>query len=178
KEKPLVYGFGSPLKYSTVDKTGTVSGFFDQKNNWINYPICEGCALEMELGKNYTTKYLTKYFFGKKYYLVPKTVLPNDLESLNKALTLFNDLDYEIRNSNEVSNSEDYLMTKIGGLDNFFTLNLLFFEENPTTKAIKIKLMLEEIPPSRFRTLFIDVPKIIDQNSLYKDIDYDYKRKQ
>lgn len=179
KPKPEVYGFGSPFKYSTVDKTGTVSGFFDQKNNWINYPICESCAIEMELGKNYITKYLTKYFFGKSYFLVPKAVLPNDTEALNNALSLFNEIDYQIKNSDSISSSEDYLMERIGEINNnVFTVNLLFFEENPTTKAIKIKMMLEEIPPSRFRKLFIEIPKIVNNNPLFKDIDYHYKKKQ
>ena len=36
--KELIYGFGSPFKYATVDKPGLVSGFFEQKNNWKNYP--------------------------------------------------------------------------------------------------------------------------------------------
>lgn len=179
QKKAEVFGFGSPFKYSTVDKTGTVSGFFKQANNWINYPICESCAVEMELGKNYVTKYLTKYFFGKNYFLIPKAVLPNDNESLDKALTLFSEIDYQIKNSDEISSSEDYLMEKIGEIENnIFTLNLLFFEENPTTKAIKIKMMLEEIPPSRFRKLFIEVPKIINKNPLYKDLDYHHKKKQ
>lgn len=179
QKKPLVFGFGSPFKYSTVDKTGTVSGFFNQKNNWINYPICESCALEMELGKNYIIKHLTKYFFGKNYYLIPKTVLPNDSENLDTALSLFSEIDYEIKKSNDITSTEDYLMSKIGEFKkNLFTLNLLFFEENATTKAIKIKLMIEEIPPSRFRTLFIEVPKIINNNPLFKDIDYHYKKKQ
>lgn len=177
--KPEVYGFGSPFKYSTVDKTGTVSGFFNQKNNWINYPICESCAIEMELGKNYITKYLIKYFFGKSYFLVPKTVLPNDTEALNDALSLFNEIDYQIKNSESISSSEDFLMERIGGINNnVCTLNLLFFEENPTTKAIKIKMMLEEIPPSRFRKLLIEVPKMVNKNPLFKDIDYHYKKKQ
>lgn len=179
KSKPEVYGFGSPFKYSTVDKTGTVSGFFNQKNNWINYPICESCAIEMELGKNYITKYLTKYFFGKSYFLVPKAVLPNDTESLNDALSLFNEIDYQIKNNESISSSEDFLMERIGDINNnVFTLSLLFFEENPTTKAIKIKMMLEEIPPSRFRKLFIEIPKIVNKNPLFKDIDYHYKKKQ
>jgi CRISPR-associated protein Csh1 len=179
QQKLEVFGFGSPFKYSTVDKTGTVSGFFNQKNNWINYPICESCAIEMELGKSYVSKHLTKYFFGKSYYLVPKAILPNDKKSLNDALTLFSELDYQIKNSSDISSSEDYLMQKIGEIENnIFTLNLLFFEENPTTKAIKIKMMLEEIPPSRFRKLFIEVPKIINKNPLFKDIDYHYKKKQ
>lgn len=177
--KPEVYGFGSPFKYSTVDKTGTVSGFFNQKNNWINYPICESCAIEMELGKNYITKYLTKYFFGKSYYLVPKAVLPNDTEALSNALSLFNEIDYQIKNGESISSSEDFLMERIGEINNnVFTLNLLFFEENQTTKAIKIKMMLEEIPPSRFRKLFIEVPKIINKNPLFKDIIYNKKENQ
>ena len=112
--KIYVYGFGSPFKYSTVDKTGTVSGFFNQKNNWLNYPICESCAIEMELGKNYITKYLTKYFFGKSYYLVPKAILPNDKQSLDNALTLFNKIDYQIKNSETISSKEDFLMEQIG----------------------------------------------------------------
>ena len=177
--KKEVFGFGSPFKYSTVDKTGTVSGFFDQKNNWINYPICESCAIEMELGKNYITKYLTKYFFGKYYFLIPKAVLPNDTNSLDNALSIFNEIDYQIKNSESISSKEDFLMERIGKIsNNVFTLNLLFFEENPTTKAIKIKMMLEEIPPSRFRKLFIEVPKIVNKNPLFKDIDYHYKKKQ
>jgi CRISPR-associated protein Csh1 len=177
--KTNVYGFGSPFKYSTVDKTGTVSGFFNQKNNWVNYPICESCAIEMELGKNYITKYLTKYFFGKSYYLVPKAVLTNDKESLDNALTLFNKIDYQIKNSETISSKEDFLMEQIGETNNnIFTLNLLFFEENPTTKAIKIKMMLEEIPPSRFRKLFIEIPKVVNKNPLFKDIDYHFKKKQ
>ncbi|QTY26844.1 TM1802 family CRISPR-associated protein [Flavobacterium sp. CS20] len=179
KVKPEVFGFGSPFKYSTVDKTGTVSGFFNQKANWINYPICESCAIEMELGKNYIIKYLTKYFFGKSYYLIPKAVFPDDKDSLDNALSLFNEIDYQIKNSEIIGATEDYLMKKIGEVDaNLFTLNLLFYEENATTKAIKIKMMLEEIPPSRFRKLFIEVPKIINKNPLFKDIDYHYKKKE
>src|SRR5699024_5215069 len=90
--KPLVIGFASHYKYSTVDKPGTVSGFFNQKKNWINYPICEDCAINMELGKNYITKNLTKSFFGKRYYLIPKTIIPGDLNSLEDALSLFENI--------------------------------------------------------------------------------------
>ena len=179
KIKTEVFGFGSPFKYSTVDKPGMVSGFFNQKNNWINYPICESCALEMELGKNYITKYLTRNFFGKKYYLIPKTVLPKDDENLEDALSIVKEIDYRINNSDYIASSEDFLLEELGKISkNIFTLTFLFFQENPTTKAIKIKLLLEEIPPSRFRKLFIEVPKVINDNLLFKDIDYHFKKKQ
>ena len=176
EKKGYLYGFGSPFKYATVDKPGTVSGFFRQENNWINYPICEVCALEFELGKNYITKHFSRSFFGKRYYLIPKTVLPNDSQRLNKAIKLFKELAYKV--GDDIERREDYLMERIGGLDNFFTINMLFYEENPTTKAIKIKLMLEEIPPSRFRTLFIDIPRIVNDHPLYKNADYHFKKKE
>lgn len=179
QEKPLVFGFGSPFKYSTVDKPGTVSGYHNQKNNWINYPICEDCALNMELGKNYISKKLTRSFFGKRHYLIPKTIIPGDLDSLEDALALFDDLEYKRKKSDQITSAEDFLMEEIGRVNNnAFTLNFLFFEENPTTKAIKIKMMLEEIPPSRFRKLFLETPELINNNPLFKNLDYNFKNKQ
>ncbi len=180
-QKDTLYGFASPFKYATVDKPGTVSGFFNQKNNWINYPICEDCALEFELGKNYIQKYLSRSFFGKRYFLIPKTILPDDKANLKKALNLFKELTYQAgsdEKKKDIERREDYLMEQIGGLENFFTLDLLFYEENPTTKAIKIKLMLEEIPPSRFRTLFIEVPNSINNHPLYLNADYNFNAKE
>ena len=57
----------------------------------------------------------------------------------------------------------------VGKEDNYFNLNLLFYEENPTTKAIKIKLMLEEIFPSRFSRLFAQVPDKLNFKTLYRN---------
>jgi CRISPR-associated protein Csh1 len=178
KHKEVLYGFASPFKYATVDKPGTVSGFFNQKNNWINYPICEHCALEFEFGKNYTTKSLTRSFFGHRYFLIPKTVLSNDKKSLNRALQRIKEISYSTDKKSSIERNEDYLMRKIGEMDNSITFNFLFFEENPTTKAIKIKLMLEEIPPSRFRTLFIDAPGKINSHPFYELADYLFKNKE
>ncbi len=172
QNQPILYGFASPFKYATVDKPGTVSGFFNQKKNWINYPICEQCALTLELGKNYITKHLTKSFFGNRYYLIPKTILPQDKKSLRKAIDGIQAINYDARQRDSIERDEDYLLRNLGKLDNSFTLNMLFFEENPTTKAVKIKLMLEEIPPSRFRTLFIDAPQEVDGHPLYALADY------
>lgn len=178
KVKPVLYGFASPFKFATVDKPGTVSGFFTQKNNWINYPICHDCSLQFEWGKNYVTKNLSRSFFGRRYYLIPKTILRNDEVRLRKALKQVEAIAYDIGKSDHIERREDYLMERLGALDNLVALNLLFYEENATTKAIKIKLMLEEIPPSRFRTLFVEIPRIVNKHSLYIDADYNFKKKE
>jgi len=167
--KTVIHGFGSPFKYATVDKIGFVSGFFNQKNNWKNYPICSDCALDFENGKNYISEHLSKIFYGKTYFLIPQLMLGKDKELLSKAINHLSDLDYQPKD--QVMTRENYLMRKIAkssdGKNQFF-LNLLFYEENQTTKAIKIKLMLEEILPSRFQQLFEVVPSKIQQAEIFK----------
>lgn len=170
-EKPILHGFASPFKYATVDKTGLVSGFFKQVNNWKNYPICSDCALEFEFGKNYVAQKLSKYFYGKSYFIIPKLVVGNNPRLLKKALTILEDLAYKPKEGEKIASGEDYLMRKIGQEEvgnNLYSLNLLFYEENQTTKAIKIKLFLEQVFPSRFRTLFVEVPKVVNAKSIFK----------
>ena len=169
QNKPKVHGFASPFKYATVDKPGTVSGFFRQENNWKNYPVCTDCSLEFELGRTYVATNLNGYFYGKAYYMIPKTILSKDSKNLAKALKRLKELYANLSTDGQkVQHREDSLQKMIAEEDDYFNLNLLFYEENPTTKAIKIKLMLEEIVPSRFRRLFIDAPGKVNGHKLYK----------
>jgi CRISPR-associated protein Csh1 len=168
KMEEKVFGFAFPFKYSTVDKKGFVSGFFNQKNNWKNYPISEKAALEMEIGKNFITQNLQSYFYGTPYFMIPKPILQKDEKILEKIIIIISELTKDIKNK-RIETYEDYIERMIAKENDFFNLDLMFYEENPTTKAINIKLMLEEILPSRFRTLFVDMPAIINDNELYKN---------
>lgn len=176
EKKPLLHGFASPFKYATVDKPGMVSGFFDQRGNWKNYPICSDCSLEFEYGQKYVAQKLKRYFYGSSYFAIPKTVLSSDTNGLEKALKLITGLEFQLSEAEKEKRVEDRIMQEIGKAANYFTLNLLFFEENPTTKAIKIKLLLEEILPSRFRRLFSEVPAKVNPNPIYKAA-YQIKKK-
>jgi len=167
-KKPILHGFASPFKYATVDKPGMVSGFFRQVNNWKNYPICTDCSLEFELGRMYVANNLSGYFYGKAYHAIPKTILSKDIKSLDRARIRLKELYDNIKDGQKIKAKEDSLQKMIAMEEDYFNLNLLFYEENPTTKAIKIKLMLEEILPSRFRKLFVDVPEKINSHKLYK----------
>lgn len=169
QKKEILHGFASPFKYATVDKPGMVSGFFKQANNWKNYPICTDCSLHFELGRTYITSNLSRYFYGKAFYAIPKTLIGDDTDSLKKSLRYLKDLYGNlIEDSNKTVKNEDRIWELVAIEDDYFNLNLLFYEENPTTKAIKIKLMLEEIVPSRFRKLFVDIPKQINEHPLYE----------
>ena len=167
KEKETLYGFASPFKYYTTDKEGFISNFLDQKSSWRNYPICSDCAPAFEEGKNFVTTEMRRYFYGKEYYLIPRIVIGDDFELLDKAIKIITSYKY-VSTDKKQKAIEDYFFRTIATEKNYFNLDLLFVEENKTNKSIKIKLYLEEIFPSRFRTLFIDVPNKINSFSIYK----------
>jgi CRISPR-associated protein Csh1 len=170
EKKNVLHGFGSPYKYATVDKPGMVSGFFRQANNWKNYPICTECSLQFELGKTFISTKLNKYFYGYSYYAIPKVFLRKDAIALGKVLSLLEDLYNEEQSKERGKKDEDRIWKLIGEQEDYFNLDLLFYEENATTKAIKIKLHIEEILPSRFRKLFLLVPQELNQLALFKDV--------
>ena len=69
----------------------------------------------------------------------------------------------------ERAGAEEYVQKLIAGQDNFFYLDMLFYSEDKKTEAISIEMMLEEVLPSRFSKLFVEVPEIINRNPLFKD---------
>ena len=174
KEKNQVFGFASPFKYATVDKVGFVSGFFDQRSNWKNYPICSECAIELETGEKFVSTKLRKSFYGNSYFIVPKSVIPGDFTNLSKALKRIEKIEYEkiarLNKSEDtfIQKKEDSLFRLLGEEENTFSVSLLFFEENPTTKAINILMMLEEVFPSTFRKIFIDSTRKVNDYAWYK----------
>lgn len=168
EKKETLYGFASPFKYYTTDKEGFISNFFDQKSSWRNYPICSDCAPAFEEGKNFITSEMRRYFYGKEYYIIPSIFIGDNLELLEKAVKIITSYKYKPADKKQKA-IEDYFFRTIAEEKNYFNIDLLFVEENKTNKSIKIKLYLEEIFPSRFRTLFIDVPEKINKFSIYKN---------
>lgn len=171
ENKPVLYGFASPFKYFTVDKPGFVSGFFKQENTWKNYPICSDCSLPFELGRDYISQNLQSYFYGRSFYMIPKPAFTLDDATFKPILKILKDIykEVSVAKADKVEGAEDFIMEQLGEkVDNDILLNLMFFEEDSKTKAIKIRLLLEEILPSRFQTLFSEVPKEINEHPLYE----------
>lgn len=168
QRKDTLYGFASPFKYATVDKPGMVSGFFNQVNNWKNYPICTNCSLEFELGRTYVANNLNSSFYGRPYYIIPKALLSKDLKSLKQAINRLKELYNDLSKTNTIARKEDLLEKHMAEEKDYYNVNLLFFKEDHKNKSIKIKLLLEEILPSRFKKLFVDAPSVINEIELYK----------
>jgi CRISPR-associated protein Csh1 len=73
----------------------------------------------------------------------------------------------------ERSEAEEYVQKIIARegdqKGNYFYLDMLFYSEDKKTEAISIEMMLEEVLPSRFSKLFVEVPESINRNPLFKN---------
>ena len=172
-----VYGFAAPFKYSSPDKPGFISGFFNKKLNWRNYPISSKETLILELGRRYIQQNLTGDFYGHKYMTVPHPIIKTNAADLEKIINLLKTaFDDEKKSKKEKKKrAEDRVQRLIAQEKNYFNLDILFYKENKITKAISINLMLEEILPSRFRQLFINAPEKVNKNRLFKNALYTKK---
>ncbi len=171
KEVETVYGFAAPFKYATPDKPGFISGFFNKKKNWRNYPVGANETLALEIGRKFIKRNLTGYFYGHEYMIVPHPILGVDQKDLKKIISLIQTAIIEEKNVKKErrGKAEDYVLKKIAEEKNYFTLDLMFFKEDKKTQAITIELMIEEVLPSRFRTLFIDVPQKVNAKKIFKN---------
>lgn len=176
KKEEDIYGFAGSFKYSTFDKPGFISGYFNKELNWKNYPISKKEALNIELGRRYIRENLNSTFYGHEYIIVPNPIIRIDKDKLTSVLQLIrNGLIIETVSKETKKRSEERVLKLIANEKNYFNVDMLFFEENKTNKSMKINLMLEEILPSRFRQLFIDVPEEINKRIIFKNAIYTKK---
>jgi CRISPR-associated protein Csh1 len=166
-----IYGFAAPFKYSSPDKPGFISGFFNKKMFWRNYPVSSKEALALEFGKKYIQQNLSGYFYGHEYFFVPHPIIKTDNDKLESIIILLQTSlqteNAERQSKEKKKRADDRVQKIIGGEDNFFYLDILFYSEDKKTGAISIDLMLEEILPSRFRKLFIHLPEKVDKKPLF-----------
>jgi len=177
KETDEIFGFAAPFKYSSPDKPGFLSGFFNKKLNWRNYPIGANEALVLELGRKFIKQNLTGYFYGHNYMLVPNPILKTNNDQLNRIIGLIQTAFADEREARKEKRkrAEDKVQKIIAEEKNYFNIDILFYTEDSKTGAISINLLLEEILPSRFRALFIDIPEIVNKKALFKNAIYTKK---
>lgn len=164
KEKPRIHGFASPFKYYTVDKKGYLANYFNMKLAWKNYPVCSECAANFYLGSRVIENELSYYFYGRPYMAVPR-VLVSDPEQEKVVYELFKGYNNVDRSNQEAY--EDELMLYMADQNNFFNVDMIFFQKNMTTGAIRLKSHIEEVFPSRFKKIFIEAKNHVETHPVF-----------
>jgi len=164
KNQPRLHGFASPFKYYTVDKKGYLANYFNLKLAWKNYPVCSECAANFYLGSRVIENELSYYFYGRPYMAVPR-VLVSDPDQERTVVELFKEYN-KVDRSNQES-YEDDLMIYMAEQNNFFNVDMIFYQKNMTTGAIRLKSHIEEVFPSRFKKIFVEAKDYVETHPVF-----------
>lgn len=177
EKRPEVFGFVNTYNFYTVDKPGFVTGGFNQKDAWKNYPVCLDCAGSLELGKKYLSSKLIFSFYGYRYILIPKffsdKIIDDTLEALEDTFELRDSAmiqaSFEKTYINRITDAEDEILEYISESKDYVSFDLLFYQEKQA--AFNILLHVEDVLPSRFKRLF-DVKARLDEMAIFKNLVY------
>ena len=174
KEDGEVYGFVNTYNSYTVDKIGFVSGGFKQENAWRNYPVCAGCAQNLEMGKKYVKENLTSRFSGFNYFVVPKAVI-RDLEDEEEFIKTLHEFERnekfstkEITKQNLLGSEKEFLEI-IQDSKNFLNYNMVIFKEEQSGSVFRILLYIEDIVPSKVKNI-LRVKDQVDEIELFNNL--------
>lgn len=165
-----VYGFVDTYKFYTVDKPGFVSGGFHQEDAWKNYPVCLNCALILEAGKKYLGNSMIFNFYGFNYIVIPKFVSEVDEETKKENFKIIEqqqDPKFRQKEINRLTSAENEILKLMSEQKNYLNLNFMFYDA-PRGAVFNILLYIEDILPSRLKTLF-DVKKDVDTIDIFRE---------
>ncbi len=155
-EEKEVSGDISPYKFYTIDKPGYISGGFDKREAYKNFPICYECKRYMEEGKKLIENKLRFNLAGLKYQLIPELLIEREEVVKEVMEILFNDEVRKIKLSDRekrvLLSDEDEILDILSEEKDILTVNLLFLESQQG--AERILLSLQDIYPSRLKQLF------------------------
>ncbi|EDP75367.1 TIGR02556 family CRISPR-associated protein [Hydrogenivirga sp. 128-5-R1-1] len=155
-EEGEVSGDISPYKFYTIDKPGYISGGFDKKEAYRNFPLCYECKRYIEEGKRLIDNKLKFNLSGLRYQLIPELMTDKEEVVLEVVESLFNNDVRKIKLSNRekrpLLSGEDDILELLSEERDVLSVNLLFLESQQG--AERILLHLQDIYPSRLRQLF------------------------
>lgn len=167
-----VCGNANNFSFMTWDKYSFISGGFNPKNTWKNYPVSPKAYMNAELGKNYIEENLIFNFCDFYYYLIPKLYNYNEsiLKILNKLSSKDADKNLYMKSKNyqQLVKRDDRVFKIIKDEENQqLSFDYLFFVK--INSAVRILLHLEDIKPRLIRKLY-DAQSATNAYSLFKRV--------
>ncbi|HPO82377.1 MAG TPA: TIGR02556 family CRISPR-associated protein [bacterium] len=171
--KDVVIGNAGVYAFYTLDKPGFITGGFREDLAWRNFPVCLECKTSLEEGKRYIEENLQFKFAGIPYQLIPKFILGK--EGVEDIVDILTDSSKIISLKKEIKKAyladEDEILEYLAELQDLLTLNFLFIKEQ--NSAEKILLLIEDVFPSRLRSIFLAkdyIDKLFGENFTFRTI--------
>ncbi len=169
--KSKVFGNASPITFYSLDKPGYIAGGMKKENGYKNFPLCFECLLQLNEGAAYMQDLLGFRFAGLRYYLIPEAIY-NKNEVLDEIMNIYYSFQQEsegkvsLSQADRIAADEDDILGLIKDVDDIVSLKFLFFQEQ--SSKFVILLLMEDVLPSRIRTLFAAKQRAED-HSVFKD---------
>lgn len=148
KSQGEVYGFSSPFSVFTVDKKGFAPNFL-QENSWKQLPICENCAISLVAGREFIDKYLSKTFYGYRFYMIPcftfKGIQDTFIEEIKDSKNN--------KFAKSLLTSEEEILDVIKDKKDIINLIFVFYKPKQGDYFDIVKY-IEDVPPSWVNNLF------------------------
>ncbi len=156
-ERKEVSGDPRVFTFYTIDKPGFITGGFDEKSAWKNFPLCYDCKLDLEAGWKFIKGNLKFKFYGLDYYLIPRQLISKTIAK-SDIMRILVDTRKNIRLTRQVikriTDDEEEILDILKEKQDIITLNLLFLKEEGGSSAQRILLLIEDVFPSRLREIF------------------------
>ncbi len=152
------------FKFYTLDKRGSVSGGFDSKQAWRNFPACAECCRAADYAGDKVKATLAFRFYGFTYLVLPLPTVARETE-------VFEMLDGLIaarmnsKAARRLTDAEDEILYVISEEKNRLQVDLLFYRPDPT--YFRPELYVAGLLPTQFRKLF-DAKEKVDFHPLFR----------
>lgn len=167
EKKEQILSNASVYTFYTEDKIGYITGGFDKKRSWRNYPVCPKCWDAMVEGRRYVEKNLAFRFCGLPYYLIPKFIMGHQNTS-EEILDIFTDtsrlFSLKEKVKTKITVDEKDILYYLKDANDVLTLNFLFLRKE--NKAERIVLLIEDVFPSYLREIFSAKEKVDEKLSV------------
>lgn len=143
-ESQAVLGFAFPFAFYTVDNRKFAPDF-DQGRSWQNLPLCEDCALELRVGRNFVENNSFSFYIGEQvqYYVIPSFPIdgPRDDQLMANILSGSGEDDYSFMEAEGFYEAVD--------LDYPINLDIVFYSTDQSSQ--KIERHVENVSPPWMR---------------------------
>ncbi len=160
-ERKKVNGDISPFKFYTIDKPGYVIGF-NKKYAYKSFPLCHDCRELIRHGRQHVERNLTFAFAGEMKYEIKYSIIPDFVlghESVRgEVLAILTEgkksASLKGESIRRITADEEEILEILSEERDVMSFHFLFMEKKGSSSQERINLYLQDVYPSRLKSLF------------------------